>query len=377
MRYFNYRHEHSSMGIDVTSYINEFIKELKCLIEIEGLDVYRDALGVVIDFKNKYPDIRAIGQNILRDLISPENIEYAFKNPNSYKEDASKIGLAFQKDLYKIFELEDNLSKLAEKKFEEMTPFEQIENGGEFMVVGHASYQLPGVSNNPNYRKNQKEYVSCSLFSNNELNTFMDNKIVYLLGVTEDNFISASHFDVVTRETRHPSIHSLKEIETDDGKEYIDIGFTHDMDKFALSIATPKVVERLSLEREKGLDSSLTNEIVLLRNKTISNKALLVADETDLLIDEFMVLKSNGVEFKCINRGLYKEQRDEERYDKSKLQDLEQRLSMIGRYDRRALEDYYKSVVLKMKYSDDILEKINNSFSKYIDINIGKEPEQL
>ena len=371
MRYFNYRHEHSSMGIDVTSYINEFIKELKCLIEIEGLDVYRDALGVVIDFKNKYPDIRAIGQNILRDLISPENIEYAFKNPNSYKEDASKIGLAFQKDLYKIFELEDNLSKLAEKKFEEMTPFEQIENGGEFMVVGHASYQLPGVSNNPNYRKNQKEYLSC------ELNTFMDNKIVYLLGVTEDNFISASHFDVVTRETRHPSIHSLKEIETDDGKEYIDIGFTHDMDKFALSIATPKVVERLSLEREKGLDSSLTNEIVLLRNKTISNKALLVADETDLLIDEFMVLKSNGVEFKCINRGLYKEQRDEERYDKSKLQDLEQRLSMIGRYDRRALEDYYKSVVLKMKYSDDILEKINNSFSKYIDINIGKEPEQL
>lgn len=364
------------MSIDVTSYIDEFIKELNYLIEIEGLDVYRNALGVVENFKKKYPDIYNLANDILEDLVSKDNIEYIFKN-HSYKEDASEKGLTFQKDLYKIFELEESLSKIAEKKFEEMTPFEQIENGGEFMVVGHASYQLPGVSNNPNYRKNQKEYLSCSLFSNNELNTFMNNNIVYLVEVNEDNYISASHFDVVSRQVTYPSIHSLKEIETDGQKEYINVGFTQDKDKFALSIATPKVVEKISLERESKIEAPLTNEIVLLRSKSVSNKALLVADETDLLLDEFMVLRQNNMDFKCINRGLYKEQRNGERYDKSKLSELDERLSNIGRYDKRILEDYYKSVVLRMNYSDDILEKNNNSFSKYIDLNVEQEPQSL
>ena len=363
MRYFDYRKDYSNINIEVDSYIREFIKELNCLIEMEGLDVYRNALNLLKEFSDKYPDLYSTSQKILGELLSNENPI----------DGSSKTGVEFQKDLYRIFELEESLSKLAEKKFEEMTPFEEIENGGEFMVVGHASYQLPGVSNNPNYRKNQKEYLSCSLFSNNHLNTFMDEKIVYLVDVTKENFVSASHYDVVTRGTKYPSIHSLKEVETDEGKEYIDVGFTLDKDKYALSIATPKVVERLTLEREKQLGNPSVNEIVLLRGKTVSNKALLVADETDLLLDEFMVLRKNNIDFKCINKGLYNE---EERYDKSKLEELDQSLSNIGIYGLNTLQDYYKNVVLKMNYSNDVLERINNSFSKYIDINV-KEPEQL
>lgn len=377
MRTFNYVDDHSRINIDVKSYINELIKELTYLIEIEGLDVYKNGLEVVNNFKNKYSDLHAVHKEILEDLLKPENVEYAVKN-KKYKDDASKIGIEFQKDLYRIFELEESLSKLAEKQFENMTPFDQIENGGEFMVVGHVSHQLPGVSNNPNYIKNQKEYLSCSLFSNNEQNTFDNGKIVYLVDVTEDNYISASYFDVAARESRYPSIYSLKEVETETGKEYISIGYTYDSDKFALSIATPKVVEKLSLERESNIENPLTNEIVLLRGKTISNKALLMADETDLLLDEFVTLRKNNIEFKCINKGLYKEQKDEDRYDKTRLIELKNELSKIGYYDKKVLEDYYKNVVLKMNYSDDILEIINDGFSKYIDIeNIMKEPKEL
>ena len=377
MRTFNYVDDHGRINIDVKSYINELIKELTCLIEIEKLDIYKNALEVVNNFKNKYPDLHAVHKEILEDLLTPENVEYAVKN-KKYKDDASKIGMEFQKDLYRIFELEESLSKLAEKKFENMTPFDQIENGGEFMVVGHVSHQLPGVSNNPNYIKNQKEYLSCSLFSINEQNTFDNGKIIFLVDVNEDNYISASYFDVATRESRYPSIHSLKEVETETGKEYISIGYTYDSDKFALSIATPKVVEKLSLERESKIENPLTNEIVLLRGKTISNKALLMADETDLLLDEFVTLRNNNIEFKCINKGLYKEQKDEDRYDKTKLIELKNELSKIGYYDEKVLEDYYKNVVLKMNYSDDILEIINDGFSKYIDIeNIMKDPKEL
>ncbi len=365
------------MNIEVGSYIREFIRELYYLIEMEGLDVYKNSLNVLNEFNAKYPDLYSTSQKILGELKTNENVEYALEH-KEYKDDASKIGMEFQSDLYRIFELEESLSKISESSYEKMTPFEEIENGGDFMVVGHTSYQLPGVSNNPNYKKNQKEYLSCSLFSNNELNTFMDGKIVYLVDVNKDNFISASHYDVVTRETRYPSIHSLKEVELDDGsKEYIDVGFTLDEDKYALSIATPKVVERLSLEREKELGYPSINEIVLLRSKTVSNNALLVADETDLLLDEFMVLRHNNIDFKCINRGLYKEQKGEERFDKSKLLELDERLAIIGRYDKRILEDYYKSVVLRMNYSNDILEKINNSFSKYIDLDVNQESQVL
>ena len=250
MRTFDYRRDWNSIRIDVSSYIKGMIMELSYLIEMEGLDIYKNALEVVKNFNDKYPDLSIVKDKIQDELLSPENVEYAFEH-KQYKEDASKTGVEFQKDLYKIFEIEESLSKIAEKAFEGMTPFEQIENGKEFMIVGHASFLLPGVSNNPNYRKNSKEYLSCSLVSNNELNIFMDHKIVYIMGVNEENFIASSYFDAAARESQYPSIHSMKKVELDNGDiEYIDIGYTHDSKRFALSIATPKVLERLSLERE-------------------------------------------------------------------------------------------------------------------------------
>ena len=167
MRHFDYRDDYSTISIDIKSYTDALIKELTCLIEIEGLDVYKNALNAVNEFNAKYPDLNAISDQIADELLTPENVDYAFYN-HKFKEDASETGMKFKEDLYKIFALEESLSKLAEKQFEKMTPFEQIENGGDFMVVGHACSLLPGVSNNPNYRKNHKEYLSCSLFTNNE-----------------------------------------------------------------------------------------------------------------------------------------------------------------------------------------------------------------
>ena len=370
MRSFDYRVDYKDMSIEVNNYIDEMLKELKVLSQIEKLDIYDKSIQLVEKFKEKYPDILMIQDVISKDMLSSENIEYVFEHKN-YKQDASKTGMDFQNDLYKIFELEDELSNVASKLFkEELSSFEEIENGKEFLVVGHASYNLPGVSNNKNYRNNYKKYLSCSVYSNNELNTFMDEKIVYLFDVNKENFISSSPDDVATREEPRPSMHTLKK---NDSNSYTDVGIKNDpRGTFALSILSPRAVEKLSVEREFSLTNKkyskgiTTNEVVLYRPKCKSKRALLIADETDLLINEYFKLKENKIKFKCINRGIYKEMDSQKRYSQEQLDKLIKQLSELPTYNPQFLSDYYNEVVLPMNYSDEILSIINDSFKQYI-----------
>ena len=59
------------------------------------------------------------------------------------------------------------------------------------MTVIHASYLEPGVKGNSNYHGNvySKQYLSCSLISGRELNTFGDVKTLFVMDVNGDSYM--------------------------------------------------------------------------------------------------------------------------------------------------------------------------------------------
>lgn len=388
MRKFNYINDYKVISISLKGYIEEMKLELQYLIEIEKKQIYEDALKMIEQFTQKYPNLYEVEKIILKDIISPENIEY-FYNNKKYKENASPTGLEFQKDIQKLFEVEEYLKKIAIKSFQSSTTsYENIKNGEDFLIVGHSSTQLPGLPKDSKYKYNKyygKHYISCSLISNFDLNTFNQNSIVYIVDVNPDNYLSGSYYDTVTRESTSPSIYTIGEASLNGEKIYIDAGMTQNNKSFALKIATPKVIEKLSVKRELKENktpyvytNSLTNEIVLDRDKTHCKGCLLIANETKTLFEDFIFLKRNNIDFKCINIGLYKEKINIERNSTEELsmfkETLEQQLfalkNELNNQDfLNLLSDYYKEVVIPMNYSDEILITINTAFSKYINLN--------
>lgn len=383
MRRFDYLHDYTGMSIAINSYLNELKKELSVLIDVDNNPLYEQFIQMIDNFEKKYPNLYDISSKILDDLLTPENVEYCIKN-KEYKADASKTGCEFQLEIQKIFELEEQLKQIALYKFkEDITNFDEIVNGKDFIVVGHASDQLPGLPGDDRYNRfGQKRYLSCSLLSNLELNTFQDSSIFFVVDVKEDNYLLGTYYDTVTRENRNPSVYTVGEIESEDGKLYIDAGYSNDKDKFAISIATPKVIEKLSVEREikdtgrlYDYNNTLTNEIILDRDKTSVKGCLLVAEETKVLFSEFYTLEKNNMDFKCINKGLYKEKQGIDRYDKTAIPSFKKQLKESIDYYKNILKpeefsfflsEYYKKVVRPMNYSDDILSIINEEFNMYI-----------
>lgn len=253
------------------------------------------------------------------------------------------------------------------------------------MVVAHASSKLPGTKDFDNYKSGQwsKQYLSCSLLSNREFNTFDNIKTVFVTEVNEDNYIASSYDDSVTSETSFLQFETLKAIEDNEKIHYVKVGYIHDIYKSVTAISTPDLIEKLSVEREIeqngemfNCKNSLTNEVVLDRTATKVTGALLISNGCDLLIEEYLFFKNNNINFKCINKGLYKEKNNltpynEQEYAKfiQKLTVLEQRINS-NNLDSEILLSYYEDVILQMNYNQEIVDMIKEIFSKYIDISI-------
>lgn len=384
MRKFDYRKDYGEISNTIFGYINQLEKELRILVTREENSLYGEMLEQVVSFKGKYSNFYDVQSMIGTDLLKPDNVEFCFKN-RYYPKEASKIGLEFEQDLKKIVEMEYQLRELAAFAFQNrMTDFRDIVNGEDFMVVGHVSYNLPGTIDCPNYKSNayQKQYLSCSLFTGRELNTFNGEKIIYLIDINKDNYISSSSFDSVTYDSSSPSFRCVKEIDIDGEIHYINVGYSNDRDKAVTLISTPELIEQLSIEREVQVtgemfcyDGVLTNEVVVDRTKANVKGALLVSDGCDLLIDEYLNLKYYNVPFKCINKGLYREKNGITCYtDKefNKFVDLLKWLEIIieqGKLSPYALKEYYMEVVLPMHYSEEILDMIRTTFSKYVKLS--------
>ena len=102
MRKFNYITDYSLINSSVRGYIIELEKELAMLIDMEkDNNIYIEAYRKLKEFKNKYSDMHDVYNKILNDLLSNESVEYCVKN-GKYKEDASLVGLEFEKRFKRI-----------------------------------------------------------------------------------------------------------------------------------------------------------------------------------------------------------------------------------------------------------------------------------
>lgn len=380
MRKFNYIKDYNKINIEINKYLLSFEEDLKLIISLENNnEKFISAYNKIMKFKNKYSDLYDVYNQILKDLLSSENVEYCYKN-GKYKEDASLLGLEFERDLDEIFKLEEDLIEDITKIWKrDLTNFDNIENGKDFMTVVHASYLLPGVEGDSNYRYNSfaKLYLSCSLLTSLDLNTFDDIKTLYVMDVNEDNYISSSYEDCVTRDSNNQTINTVKEIKVDGEKHYIEIGYSG-LDKSSNVLAVPKMIEQLSVQRE--FDSTkelyryntLTNEVVLDRTKTKRVGGILLSNGCDVLLSEYIYFKQNNIRFKCINKGLYRQNKNippytEEEYN-TFLIELDNMDNAINEYNipLEVIEGYYYEVVIPMQYDERIMKDINRRFSKYI-----------
>ncbi len=380
MRVFDYKKDYSLISTTIKGYIKTLKKELTLLIEYEKDKEYMEALDIVLSFQKKYSDLSSIQNKILDDLCRPYCIDYCFLHGN-YPVDASIIGDNFEKDLKDIIVLEENLKKISIEKYKrDLTPYSEIVNGEDFMTIGHASFLKPGLQKDNNV--NRVQYLSCSLFSNNELNTFQNDKIVYLVNVDENNFISASYVDSVTMETSSPSFLTLMSVNKGDNIRYINAGYQYDLNESVTSILTPKLVEMLSIKREVEENGEMykyiksqTNEIALLRTNTHLEGVLLIGNGCDLLFGEYITLKNNNQEFKCINKGLYRLKNNQSEYTEEEYQEFIKKLDGLelllvkGKVRKEDIENYYKDVVVNMNYSENVLNIINERLSKYMEID--------
>lgn len=338
---------------------------------------------VLMMFQKRYPDIREVLNKINEDKISPEVVNYYYEHDHTWPEHISSLGELFENDVNFLFELEHLVSKDMTKEWENLTPFDEICNGKDFMCVGHSSYLPPGVPGDFNYKENEwgKKYISCSLFSNSILDTFQSQKIVYVIPVTEENYIASSPIDCVTKETKTNSLNNIVE---EDGTN-INIGYTFDIAKAVSGMLPPKLIQTLTLERYQLegrhiLDdkSSLTNEVVLKRKTSNYEGALLIGDGCDFLLGRYQYLKENNIPFKCINKGLYREKLGLPNYTEKEWDVFRNSLENFdwSEYPNEILEGYYREVVLPMKYEKNIQTYLDMHFGTYIDIDRIKKEER-
>lgn len=374
MRNFDYRKDYGLIGITIRGYITQLHKEISLLMDTNP--IYSKALQVIEQFKLKYENLSAVSSLILKDLLEPYPFEYCYKHGN-YPEDASSLGIQFENDLKNIFKLEDELRLVALENWKnELTNFDDIENGEDFIVVGHAAYFSPGTPDFSNYRagEHSKQFLSCTLFSDKELNTFNQIKTVFITNVDQDNYISSSSEDSVTGEFRSTSFETLKEIKENGFSHYIKVGYTNNMHKAVTTISTPRLIEELSIKREVEengslfeYEKSLTNEVVLDRTNTKISGALLISNGCDLLINEYLNFKKNNIKFKCINKGLYKKKYGMDEYSEKEYNEFLNSISRLYNdidnyiYTNEELLGYYNEVVVPMKYNSEITNMIKQS----------------
>ena len=381
MRYFNYSKSEDLNGIPTT--IKEYIKQLDFDLDYlteksPNKAIYLPFYDKLLDFRIKYSNLKKVQNQITNDLLSASNVEYCFRN-GKYADDASKLGVEFSKDLSEIFEYEESLREYTAKVWENsLTNFDDIVNGERFMIVGHSSSFLPGLKGDYNYSKHRTKYLSCSLFSNLELNTYRDSCLIFVVDVNNDNYLASSPKDCFTGDSSEPSIHTVKEIEKDGNKCYIDTGSGDEFWRVVTTIETPQMIEELNVKRDLEVNKKLydynnilCNEIVLYRDTTKCKGAVILSNGCDVLIDKYLYLKEQDIPFKCINKGLYRVQKglkeysddDYEKFTKD-LETLDQKISN-GYVTTKQLNDYYEEVVIPMKYDDRVKTGFQELVTKY------------
>ena len=324
----------------------------------EEIEEYKNYLG------DKPYDIR---QLITNDLISPEVVNYYYEY-KKYPEKPSPTGERINKIFNRIFEIEDKIQMINAKVWNRLlTPFDKLENGKPFSIVGHSGGGYIITPQSKYYRNNSYNNVhsySCSLFNDKSINVFSSN-LVMIFDLDEANYISACNFDCATRKVQDnlKTVTLLQEI---DGQG-VSAGYLNNTD---IDMAITKSECPTSIINKIN-NSNQINEFLINKKTSIPKGLVIFSNGYDCPIVDYYfareMMNDYNLDLKVINKSLYindnksREEKIEElhSYMDSVLSNLNKPLT------REFLDNFIDDVVIPLKLDKEIEDIIINKINTY------------
>ena len=385
MRCFDYLRD-STMTGDLFRIVKEFRSIMQeydydRFLDDEKRDIekfYSEVTSFLDEFDIPFPN--DLSSKINAELLSPEVVNKLEPPYYHYPHDASPLGCRVEVLANRLFQFEDIVSNYVARVWDEdVGSFSSFENGKKFSFVATAtdnSEQFPG---GPYYRKNGHAYTSATLFTNQMMDSFMDKKLLLVTEVSSSNLLGMSEVDIATREEMYPG---LKTIGKTDNGYYIDAGYSFS-GNVCTKLLTPDLLEKRRLALNAEQFPSI-NEVILDKEKTKYTGIILLSDGCDCLIDEYLsavqARSSMGLEFKCLNKELY---REPEIIMPERLEKLSNSIDLSIEFcqncygveqTKEILEGYVQEVVLPMHYSGEVVELYQSKVESY---GIKMENSQL
>lgn len=385
MRCFDYLRD-STMTGDLFRIVREFRSIMQeydydRFLDDEKRDIekfYSEVISFLDEFDIPFPN--DLSSKINAELLSPEVVNKLEPPYYRYPHDASPLGCRVEVLANRLFQFEDIVSNYVARVWDEdVGSFSSFENGKKFSFVATATDNPEQFPGGPYYRKNGHAYTSASLFTDQMMDSFMDKKLLLVTEVSSSNLLGMSEVDIATGEEMYPG---LKTIGKTDNGYYIDAGYSFS-GNVCTKLLTPDLLERrrLVLNAEQG---SSVNEVILDKEKTKYTGMVLLSDGCDCLIGEYLsavqARSSMGLEFKCLNKELY---REPEIIMPERLEELGNSIDLSIEFcqnyygveqTKEILEGYVQEVVLPMHYSGEVVELYQSKVESY---GIKMENSQL
>lgn len=385
MRCFDYLRDRTMTG-DLFRIVREFRSIMQeydygQFLDNERKDIemfYSNVTSFLDEFDIPFPN--DISSKINEELLAPEVVNKLEAPYYHYPHDASSLGCRVEVLANRLFQFEDVVSNYVARIWrDDVGSFSSFENGKKFSFVATATDNPEQFPGGPYYRKNGHAYTSATLFTNQMMDSFMDKKLLLTTEVSSSNLLGMSEVDIATREEMYSG---LKTIGKTDNGYYIDAGYSFS-GNVCTKLLTPALLEkrRLALNAEQGPS---INEVILDKEKTKYTGIILLSDGCDCLIDEYLnavqAKSSMGLEFKCLNKELY---REPEIIMPERLEELGNSIDLSIEFcqncygveqTKEILEGYVQEVVLPMHYSGEVVELYQSKVESY---GIKMENSQL
>ncbi len=385
MRCFDYLRD-STMTGDLFRIVKEFRSIMQeydydRFLDDEKRDIekfYSEVTSFLDEFDIPFPN--DLSSKINAELLSPEVVNKLEPPYYHYPHDASPLGCRVEVLANELFQFEDVVSNYVARVWDEdVGSFSSFENGKKFSFVATATDNPEQFPGGPYYRKNGHAYTSATLFTNQMMDSFMDRKLLLTTEVSSSNLLGMSEVDIATREGMNPG---LKTIGKTDNGYYIDAGYSFS-GNVCTKLLTPDLLEKRRLALNAEQVPSI-NEVILDKEKTKYTGIILLSDGCDCLIDEYLnavqARSSMGLEFKCLNKELY---REPEIIMPERLEELGNSIDLSIEFcqnyygveqTKEILEGYVQEVVLPMHYSGEVVELYQSKVESY---GIKMENSQL
>lgn len=350
---------------DILSLNNDYLDDN----EITILNNYKKELKSINDILDD--DSYDIERQISDDLLSPENVEYCFKN-NKYKDNASSLGEKINKLFMRVFEIEDEVQILISKKWNKLlTPFEELENGKPFTIVGHSGcgfISLPGYVGYIDNEYNNTETISCSIFTDKDVNCFNSN-LVMVFDINESNYISSAPFDTVTRKTGS-STKSVRNIKNIDNEKSIDAGFMHNYnsEKVVTKVVDPQeIINTINNRNDRTI-----NETLLYKKNCTPKGLVLFTNGIDIPLINYIHAKDMmnvyNIDLKVINVLVNENQPIDYNHIDELLKNQIEILKNANMSDEKIillLDEFIENVIKKSISNKELLNYIIDSINNY------------